>query len=68
MSKVLLFLDSGQTIEVNLPNNVVNDMAERFKKYIINKDDSKVIWVESNTGPVLVVPINNILAIKVASK
>ena len=47
MSKVLLFLDSGQTIEVNLPNNVVNDMAERFKKYIINKDDSKVIWVES---------------------
>ena len=66
MSKVLIFLNSGQTIETYLNYDVVVEMAEVIKKHITNKDDNCVAFgVGSDKAPDLLVSTNNIVAIKV---
>lgn len=64
MNKVLIFLDSGQTIETYLNDNSVETMMKEIKK-VIDEDRSMVIWVETDKAPELFVSTKNIVAIKV---
>lgn len=65
MNRVLIFLDSGQTIEAYLNNNVTDMIMEEIKNIIIGKEASKTIWVDTNNKPELIVPTKNIVAINV---
>ena len=64
MNKVLIFLDSGQTIETYLNDNSVETMMKEIKK-VIDEDRSMVIWVETDKAPELFVSTKNIVAVKV---
>lgn len=65
MNKVLIFLDSGQTIETYLNNVVTNMITEEIKNIITGKEVSKTIWVDTNNKPELIVPTKNIVAVKI---
>lgn len=64
MNKVLIFLDSGQTIETYLNDNSVDIMMKEIKN-VFDKDESMVLWVETDNKPELIVPTKNVVAIKI---
>ena len=65
MNKVLIFLDSGQTVETYLDDGMTNTMIEGIKNTIIGNDVSKTILVETDKTPELIVSTKNIVAVKV---
>lgn len=65
MNKVLIFLDSGQTVEAYLDGGMTNTMIEGIKNTIIGNDVSKTILVETDKTPELIVSTKNIVAVKV---
>lgn len=64
MNKVLVFLDSGQTVETYLNDNSVDIMMKEIKN-VFDKDESMVLWVETDNKPELIVPTKNVIAIKI---
>lgn len=64
MNKVLVFLDSGQTVETYLNDNSVDTMMKEIKN-VFDKDESMVLWVETDNKPELIVPTKNVVAIKI---
>lgn len=64
MNKVLVFLDSGQTVETYLNDNSVDIMMKEIKN-VFDKDESMVLWVETDNKPELIVPTKNVVAIKI---
>lgn len=65
MNKVLIFLDSGQTVEAYLDDGMTNTMIEGIKNTLIGNDVSKTILVETDKTPELIVSTKNIVAVKV---
>lgn len=65
MNEVSIFLDSGQTIETYLTDDVIKAVTDEIKKYNTNEDGSKVIWVGTDNNPELIVSTKSIVAIKV---
>lgn len=64
MNKVLVFLDSGQTVETYLNDNSVDIMMKEIKN-VFDKDESMVLWVETDNKPELIIPTKNVVAIKI---
>lgn len=64
MNKVLIFLNSGQTIETYLNDDSVETMMKEMKN-VIDEDRNMVFWVETNKAPELFVSTKNIVAVKV---
>ena len=64
MNKVLIFLNSGQTIETYLNDDSVETMMKEIKN-VIDEDRNMVFLVETNKALELFVPTKNIVAIKV---
>lgn len=65
MNKVLIFLDSGQTVEAYLNNDITDMIMEEIKNIIIGKEASKTIWLDTDSKPDLIVSTKNIVAIKI---
>lgn len=65
MNKVMIFLDSGQTVETYLDDGMTNTMIEGIKNTLIGNDVSKTILVETDKTPELIVSTKNIVAVKV---
>lgn len=65
MNKVLIFLDSGQTVEAYLDGGMTDTMIEGIKNTLIGNDVSKTILVETDKTPELIVSTKNIVAVKV---
>lgn len=65
MNKVLIFLDSGQTVEAYLDGGMTDTMIEGIKNTFIGNDVSKTILVETDKTPELIVSTKNIVAVKV---
>lgn len=65
MNKVLIFLDSGQTVEAYLDGGMTDTMMEGIKNTLIGNDMSKTILVETDKTPELIVSTKNIVAVKV---
>ena len=64
MNKVFIFLDSGQTLDAYLNNDITDMIMEEIKNIIIGKEASKTIWLGAEAAE-LIVPIKNIVAIKI---
>lgn len=65
MNKVMIFLDSGQTVETYLDDGMTNTMIEGIKNTLIGNDVSKTILVETDKTPELIVSTKNIVATQV---